>query len=782
MKTTFIPSINSQTVKNFKIGFIINERHESEIKNFFSDNIIFFRSSEDAKNYCIINNIELQTRHDCDDWMKDNYIETIQKVYKENINTSDKFLIHSKVEKLDFKSGNLYRHGNDYSKTGFISMFLTLCQKKVENFVYEKNHRHMNEITKKIILLDSGFTRLVVHGNNIFSHISNSDIFLYNLNKIDLSLLIPTFDNIEYLQDCLDSIEKSKKNYNIEVLFGIDNCEKTKNFVLKNLNQFKPYVNFLFFDKSVGPYIIRNSLSEIAKSEKLLFVDSDDIIHENLIDKTVKTLATKDVFRFRFYNFAKKEELKVFDNKKINNFHTIGQLGILKTKFLSLNGYEPWLCGADSEFKQRESYSKMNVSYTNDVLYYRRRHTKNLTIKKETGQNSQIRNKYNSIILDKLKNKNFGKLPILSVYNCQKLISSQDTEIFKFKSITNLTLPEHYYSKLNCKLSILIPTFENTDFLDDCVNSVLSSVKDLECEIIFGIDNCQTTLNFIKNKIFDLRIRFRFFNKKLGPYIIRNSLASLSNSENLLFFDSDDIMLEKMIPDVIYNLGKSDIYKPMYLDFKNISEFDHNNLKKTNKYGEGVFAIKKSLFLSVNGFEPWICGADSDFMSRIYSRKVPLTASKDVVFLRRIHSNNLTVKPETNFSSKLRTYYYGLSKKRRPNGVCESFVTESSDVVKILINKPDDLLKFEEQKNKIDNLVQNLNINPVKREINYDKINQVIEKKGVYNPNSSKKPIRENTPNKRQELIDLKKGSIREQVNKTLPGKPNRRNNLPNIF
>ena len=163
-KKTFIPSILLQTNKNFTLGVIANEEHRDLISSTINEvclglnkerpSIIFFENKlTDYVRYVKKENINIQTRHDCDDWMREDYIETIQNLYTKNKDSFDKFIIHSKVFKLDHKTGEIYEHGLDYSKGNFTSMFLTLCQKEVTNFVYDKNHRFMNEITTNIFLL-----------------------------------------------------------------------------------------------------------------------------------------------------------------------------------------------------------------------------------------------------------------------------------------------------------------------------------------------------------------------------------------------------------------------------------------------------------------------------------------------------------------------------------------------------------------------------------------------------------------------------------------------------
>jgi hypothetical protein len=201
MKKTFAPSINSQKNKNFELALNINPKHIELVRPYFEQNINFFHNMEEIKKYCSDQNFEIQTRHDCDDWMSDDYIDKIQEVYNSKISTHDKFIIHSKVEKLNFYTGEIHKHGTSYENNNFISMFLSLCQKNVEHFVYDKNHRFMNEITPNVYLLDGGYTRLVIHEKNKFSKINQNDKFIKNDDSYHLSVIVPTFDNVEYLEE-----------------------------------------------------------------------------------------------------------------------------------------------------------------------------------------------------------------------------------------------------------------------------------------------------------------------------------------------------------------------------------------------------------------------------------------------------------------------------------------------------------------------------------------------------------------------------------------------------
>jgi hypothetical protein len=232
----------------------------------------------------------------------------------------------------------------------------------------------------------------------------------------------------------------------------------------------------------------------------------------------------------------------------------------------------------------------------------------------------------------------------------------------------------------------------------------------------------------------------------------------------------------------------------MYIDFKDDKPETSLTLKKTNnKYGEGVFSIKKDLFLSMNGFEPWRCMADSDFMGRLYKNNKKFTYTKEISFYRRIHNDSLTQNPETGYASRLRAEYYNISKNKKNFGPLPKLVTSEFEPVTVStipvennVSSEVFIPKIDNQKREILDKILTKNKKPIqiKHTIDYNKINKILNQKNTYNPNSSKeKPkIEKKNPVDRNKLIEMKKGSSREAINKNLPGKPNRRKDVQNIF
>lgn len=217
-------------------------------------------------------------------------------------------------------------------------------------------------------------------------------------------------------------------------------------------------------------------------------------------------------------------------------------------------------------------------------------------------------------------------------------------------------------------LSVVIPTYNNTEFLEELFDSIEKNNSIQNCEILIGIDNCIKTLEYVLKKQFPKNFKFFYFNQNYGPYIVKNTLVSLSNYDKLFFFDSDDIMKENTLDEIINKLDNFECIKPKYINFKD-TEDGRVFMNEKPAYGEGVFGIRKQKFLSLNGFEGWKVAADSDFMGRLYKTNVSLLHTKEILFDRRLHPKSLTIDPETNYSSQIRTRYYLLSKQKTINDI-----------------------------------------------------------------------------------------------------------------
>jgi hypothetical protein len=221
--------------------------------------------------------------------------------------------------------------------------------------------------------------------------------------------------------------------------------------------------------------------------------------------------------------------------------------------------------------------------------------------------------------------------------------------IGRYKKLSKFKNP---VSNIVKECSIIIPAYKAKEFISDCIESIAKQKTNFEFEIIIGIDSCEETLEYIKSNDFIMnRCRVVYFEENTGPYLIRNTLITISKYENILFFDADDIMCEGLIKRTAENLIK---YESVRWKFENFYDDDINN-RQVNKYhAHGVFAIKKEKILKINGFLPWRIGADSEFLERSKISNINIFYDDEVCFYRRQHDNNQTRNKTTGTGSPAR--------------------------------------------------------------------------------------------------------------------------------
>jgi glycosyltransferase involved in cell wall biosynthesis len=316
-------------------------------------------------------------------------------------------------------------------------------------------------------------------------------------------------------------------------------------------------------------------------------------------------------------------------------------------------------------------------------------------------------------------------------------------------------------------LSVVIPTYNNTEFLVELFDSIEKNNSTFEFEVLIGIDNCVKTLEYILKNKFPKNIRFFYFTQNYGPYVIKNTLAKISKNEKLFFFDSDDVLKSNSLNEIKNLLDKFDLVKPKYINFKDI---EGNRVFEKTAFGEGVFGIKKNKFFDVNGFEPWRVAADSDLMGRLYKTRISLSHTKDILFDRRLHSQSLTIHPDTNYSSQIRTRYHLISRKKTKEDIVlkEYIIGEYQEIFQNskfeftndgyeISDEVLDSIKSKEEKAKkligiFDKLPKKMADNSKPKSIDYDRVNFI---------NSNQTLGRMNNALKKAKLENIQKKSRR---------------------
>jgi hypothetical protein len=275
-----------------------------------------------------------------------------------------------------------------------------------------------------------------------------------------------------------------------------------------------------------------------------------------------------------------------------------------------------------------------------------------------------VKSEYNKIIIKTIINEGEGDFHI-----------KNDFYIFK-KEILNdemFILKDSYIIDNNKEcFSILLTAYNTQDFIEECLDSIERQtyfINNNKYEILLGIDGCNDTLNKvkeIKDKYRNLNIFMMYENK--GTYITTNTLLDYVNYDNVIRFDTDDIMEDNMIEEVVNNKKDNDLMRLGCVDF---GEKSSNNISPM----DGVIYFRYEIMNIAGGYVSWLCGGDSEFIYRV-RKYVKISNLNLKLFKRRIHKNSLTNKKDTRFGSKIREDYKKIL-----------FSTDYNDVNNLFINK-----------------------------------------------------------------------------------------------
>lgn len=229
-----------------------------------------------------------------------------------------------------------------------------------------------------------------------------------------ISVLISAYDSKEFIKDVINSIllQKIPSNYCLEVLIGIDGCDKTWQEVIKYRNN---NFRFIRMAKNYGTYITFNTLMNYSSGDLIARFDADDVMLDNYLSDQINIFESdSDIHLTRTWSIYT-------DNKKNPILHKLqdgtctsaagerqkgsdGQFMMRKDVWKVLGGFKPWVCFADTDFFIRAQFSQFNLFEIEKYLYLRRVHENSLTQSKETGYYSEIRKRYKEILRQESSN------------------------------------------------------------------------------------------------------------------------------------------------------------------------------------------------------------------------------------------------------------------------------------------------------------------------------------------------------------------------------------------
>ena len=188
-----------------------------------------------------------------------------------------------------------------------------------------------------------------------------SNVNLYNPL---ISVIVPIYNAETYLEECIESILNQEYS-NIEILLINDGSTDNSYTLCKKYtsdNRIK------LFDKlNGGVSSARNYGLNFAKGDYIVFVDSDDIIEKNYINKLVCSLDKADIILCGYKEFYKNKII----NHSINNSNIVDKESIVNLILTNNN-----VCGflvnkiyKSDIIKKYKIRLNENIHYCEDVLF-----------------------------------------------------------------------------------------------------------------------------------------------------------------------------------------------------------------------------------------------------------------------------------------------------------------------------------------------------------------------------------------------------------------------------
>ncbi len=197
-----------------------------------------------------------------------------------------------------------------------------------------------------------------------------------------VSIIVPAYNASLYIDRCINSIiNQSIKDIEIIVVNDGSNDD--------TLDKLKKYNNIILIDqKNSGISVSRNKALDLAKGEFILFIDSDDYIENDYIEKLLKIQKEKDydivetplLFEaiinkknkyYKEYNFKEYENMEFYKdfNSKNNLRYVIGVL--YKRSVISNIRFDNDIrCYEDGIFNLRVKLNSHKYRFYNEPLYH----------------------------------------------------------------------------------------------------------------------------------------------------------------------------------------------------------------------------------------------------------------------------------------------------------------------------------------------------------------------------------------------------------------------------
>ena len=206
-----------------------------------------------------------------------------------------------------------------------------------------------------------------------------------------VSVIMTAFNREPFIAEAIESVLYS--TFDDFELIIVDDCSSdTTVEIIREYESIDSRIKLFVNERNLGDYPNRNRAVKLAIGEYIMFVDSDDKILPNGIEKCIEKMLRNPLAEYGIYssNLRINKELTPREAIQIHFFDTpfliVGPGGtIQKRKFInSLGGYPEKYGPANDMYYHLKAASKTNIVLLNfDFVYYRRHDGQEINNKKK---------------------------------------------------------------------------------------------------------------------------------------------------------------------------------------------------------------------------------------------------------------------------------------------------------------------------------------------------------------------------------------------------------------
>ena len=200
-------------------------------------------------------------------------------------------------------------------------------------------------------------------------------------------------------------------------------------------------------------------------------------------------------------------------------------------------------------------------------------------------------------LIRKHKNRNQEIIDLTIVPFPEILLPPSEIKQKNLSYCPNYTPKDKQFSEIPIKykngVSIIITAYKMKNYIKETLDSISNQtyfINNTNYEILIGVDGCEETLNYLYTIMENYsNLKIFMMEKNYGTFITTNTIMSIAKYDNLIRFDSDDIMLPNLIEFVMKESENENIDSIKFLmeDFGRDDKID---------WACGQFLIKHWIF------------------------------------------------------------------------------------------------------------------------------------------------------------------------------------------